>query len=79
MVKSSKYAITTFQRKPGLWRSSVLLTGTATSDRKMQSILTAEDSSSEKDAELAALRMIRLMEEEEKDEKEENQEGQTIR
>ena len=63
MIKSSKYTITTFQRKPGLWRSSVLLTGSSAADRKMKSILTDEDCSSEKDSELAAMRMIRLTEE----------------
>ncbi len=63
MVKSPDYTITTFQRKPGLWRSSVLFAGPATLDRKMKSFLTEEDSSSEKDAELAAIRMIRLMDE----------------
>jgi hypothetical protein len=63
MGKPSDYTITTFERKPGMWRSSILLTGASTADRKMKSVITEVDSISERDAELAALRMIRLMDE----------------
>ncbi len=61
MANPSDYTITTFQRKPGLWRCSILSIAPAVSDRKMKSILTDEDSLSEKDAEQNAMRMIRMM------------------
>jgi hypothetical protein len=63
MAKPSDYTITTFQRKPGLWRSSILRIGSSAADRMMKSALTDEDSPSEEDAALAALKMIRMMEE----------------
>ena len=62
MAKNSDYEITTFQRQPGLWRASVMQTDTVATYRKMRSILTAEDSNSERDAEIAATRMINEIE-----------------
>ena len=60
MAKQSDYTITTFERKPGLWRASVMAVGSV-GDRKMRSVITEEDSVSEKDAEFAAMKMIQTM------------------
>ena len=63
MAKHSDYEVTTFQRKPGLWRASIILIGarSITSHRLVESHLTTEDSISEKEAELAATELIRQM------------------
>ena len=63
MIKNPRYDVTIFQRKPGLWRASIL-----SKDRRfdplqpMQSFLTPEDSASEIDAEQAALKAIMAFE-----------------
>ena len=63
MAKLSDYTITTFQRKPEFWRPSVELSKTSSADRKMKSVVTDQDYSSERDSELVALKMIRMMDE----------------
>jgi hypothetical protein len=62
MAKASDYRITTFQRKPGQWRANItpiVAPATITRGAAILGFVTAEDSSSEEGATLAANRAIR--------------------
>jgi len=62
MAKRSDYRIITFQRKPGQWRANItpiVQPATITRGGAILGFVTAEDSSSEENAVLAADRAIR--------------------
>ena len=62
MAKPSDYRIITFQRQPGLWRANmtpIVLPATIARGAAIRGFVTAEDSTSEEDAVLAANRAIR--------------------
>lgn len=62
MAKRSDYRIVTFQRKPGQWRANItpiVQPATMTRGGSILGFVTAEDSSSEENAVLAADRAIR--------------------
>jgi hypothetical protein len=62
MAKRSDYRIVTFQRKPGQWRANITpinQPATITRGAAILGFVTAEDSSSEENAAIAADRAIR--------------------
>ena len=64
MAKASDFKILTFQRKPGQWRANVtpiVTPGTATRGATIMGFVTAEDSSTEEAAILAANRAIKAL------------------
>ena len=65
MAKASDYRIVTFQRKPGQWRANItpiVAPATITRGAAILGFVTAEDSSSEENAVIAADRAIRRLE-----------------
>ena len=62
MAKPSDYRVVTFQRKPGQWRANItpiVQPVTTTRGAALLGFVTAEDSSSEANAAIAADRAIR--------------------
>jgi hypothetical protein len=62
MAKASDYRIVTFQRKPGQWRANItpiVQPATITRGAAILGFVTAEDSSSEENAMIAAGRAIK--------------------
>ena len=65
MAKASDYRIVTFQRKPGQWRANItpiVAPATIARGAAILGFVTAEDSSSEEGATIAANRAIRELE-----------------